>query len=349
MTELERLAGCVPPLLAWHEAHRRPLPWREDQSPYRVWVSEIMLQQTRIEAVIPYFARFMERLPTVEALARVPEAELLKLWEGLGYYSRARNLQKAAREVMERWGGQLPRRAEELRQLPGIGDYTAGAIASIACGQPEPAVDGNVLRLVLRLTASREDALSPKTRARIGALLRQVYPSGREAGLLTEGLMELGETVCLPQGQLRCSLCPLAALCLGRETGQAAELPVRSEKKPRRTEARTVLLLSCGERWALRRREDRGLLAGMWEFPNLEGAWEPEALRSWLEELEAEPLDPEPLGPARHIFTHVEWHMQGWHIPCRREAAAFQWHSAAEIRSSFPIPSAFRFYLKQIP
>ena len=338
----------MPLLLDWHRENRRMLPWRTEQTPYAVWVSEIMLQQTRIEAAIPYYARFIERLPTVEALAAVPEEQLLKLWEGLGYYSRARNLKKAAQQLVAQWEGQLPPSAEDLKKLPGIGDYTAGAIASIAYGNPEPAVDGNVLRLVLRLTASREDALNQRTRGRITELLRQVYPAGPEAGLLTEGLMELGETVCLPQGKARCGACPLAELCLARERGEAAELPVRSAKKPRRIEERTVLLLSCGDRFALRRREDSGLLAGLWEFPNLEGRLSPEELRPWLNSLGVEPLAIEPCGEARHIFSHVEWHMSGFRAACGRQTEVFQWHTADDIRKNHAIPSALRFYLEQI-
>ncbi len=348
MTELERLRAASGLLLAWHRENRRLLPWRIDRTPYSVWVAEIMLQQTRIEAVIPYYRRFMERLPTVEALAAVPEEELLKLWEGLGYYSRARNLQKAAKEIVDRWGGRLPESAQALRQLAGIGDYTAGAIASIAFGLPEPAVDGNVLRLVLRLLSSREDALSPRTRSRVAELLRQIYPSGEEAGLLTEGLMELGETICLPQGKADCAVCPLASLCLARERGEAAELPVRSAKKPRRVEERTVLLLCCGGRYALRRRGSEGLLAGLWEFPNREGRPGPDEIMEELRVLGAEPLSIEPCGEARHLFTHVEWRMTGWRVLCRREAADFQWFSPEEIRRDCALPSAFRFYTKQI-
>ncbi len=348
MTDLERLEACAPLVINWHRANRRMLPWRAEQTPYSVWVSEIMLQQTRIEAVIPYYARFMERLPTVEALAAIPEEELLKLWEGLGYYSRVRNLQKAARQLVRERGGQLPRTAAELRKLPGIGDYTAGAIASIAWGEPAPAVDGNVLRLVLRLTASREDALSPKTRAAVQALLEQIYPCGREAGLFTEGLMELGETVCLPQGKVQCAACPLAGLCLGRERGEAEQLPVRSEKKPRRVEEHSVLLLRCGRRYALRRRESRGLLAGLWEFPNWEGTLDEGELLRRLEALGLEPQPLELFGQAKHIFTHVEWHMRGYQALCGREAESFQWFTAGEIRRDCAIPSAFRFCLEQM-
>ena len=348
MTELERLGACVPALLHWHEQNRRLLPWRVDRTPYSAWVAEIMLQQTRIEAAIPYYARFMERLPTVEALASVPDEELMKLWEGLGYYSRARNLKKAAQEIVTKWGGQLPQEVEQLKSLPGIGDYTAGAIASIAYGKPAPAVDGNVLRVVLRLNSSREDALSTKTRARITKVLSQVYPSGQKAGLLTEGIMELGETVCLPQGAMRCDICPVASLCLARERGEAALLPVRSEKKPRRVEERTVLLLRCGERYALQRRENSGLLAGLWEFPSREGALGPDELQEWLDELGVQPLAVDFCGEARHIFTHVEWHMRGYRVLCTQEAAALQWGTAREIRQSYAIPSAYRFYLGQL-
>ena len=346
MTDAERLGAAVPALLAWHTENRRMLPWRAQPTPYRVWVSEVMLQQTRIEAAIPYYERFMGRLPTVEALAEVPEEELLKLWEGLGYYSRARNLQKAAREVVDRWDGALPRRAEDLRTLPGIGDYIAGAVASIAYGEPEPAVDGNVLRVVLRLTARFDDAMSQRTRRDVAEMLRRVYPSGRDAGLLTEGIMELGETVCLPQGQARCGDCPLAGLCLARERDMVRELPVRSEKKPRRVEERTVLLLTCGERYALRRREASGLLAGMWEFPNLDGYLTSDEL--WTRLPEMDPGAVEPCGEARHIFSHVEWHMRGYRVVCGREAEDFSWFTAREIREQCAVPSAFRFYLKQI-
>ena len=208
----ERLRACVAPLLSWYRGARRELPWRAEPTPYRVWVSEIMLQQTRIEAVIPYYERFMAELPDVAALAAVPEERLLKLWEGLGYYSRARNLKKAAERVTAEHGGALPADAAALRKLPGIGDYTAGAIASIAFGLPEPAVDGNVLRVVMRLTACGDDVLEQRTRRRVAGELRAVYPSGGEAGLLTEALMELGETLCLPNGEPRCESCPLRTL-----------------------------------------------------------------------------------------------------------------------------------------
>ncbi len=342
MKESQRVADAIPEVLRWHRENRRPLPWREHPTPYAVWISEVMLQQTRIEAIIPYYLRFMERLPDVRALADVPEEELLKLWEGLGYYSRARNLRKCAGVLVEQYGGELPRDYRALRDLPGIGDYTAGAVASIAFGEPEPAVDGNVLRVLLRLTARRDDALNPRTRGEMRELLRKLYPSGRDAGALTEGLMELGETVCLPKGAARCSSCPLAALCLARERGETAQLPVRLPKKARRVEERTVLLLRCGGKYALRRRPETGLLAGMWEFPNLEGFLTAEQLGPMLSELE--PMSIEPCGEAKHLFTHVEWRMRGFLVACGAEAGPYVWRTPREVREEDAIPSAFEFW-----
>ncbi|MBR1457019.1 MAG: A/G-specific adenine glycosylase, partial [Oscillospiraceae bacterium] len=224
----ERVARCIPRIIDWYAASRRVLPWREDPTPYHVWISEIMLQQTRIEAVIGYYERFLEALPTVEALAAVEEDRLLKLWEGLGYYSRARNLKKAAALLVERYGGRLPDTAEELGKLPGIGDYTAGAIASIAYGRPEPAVDGNVLRVLARILESPEDIMQPAVRRGMAVLLRAQYPSGERAALLTEGIMELGETLCVPNGEARCGLCPVRALCGARQSGSVERYPVKA-------------------------------------------------------------------------------------------------------------------------
>lgn len=348
LTESERIEAAIPRLLDWHRVNRRPLPWRDRPTPYAVWVSEIMLQQTRIEAAIPYYLRFMERLPDVKSLAEVSQEELLKLWEGLGYYSRARNLQKAAGIVMEQYGGTLPSSAQALRKLPGIGEYTAGAIASLAFGQPEPAVDGNVLRVILRLTARRDDALEADTRAWVTELLRGLYPTGKDAALLTEGLMELGETVCLPREGARCEACPLAALCLARERGEQVSLPVRSQRSSRRVDERTVLLLRCGERWAVRRRAEKGLLAGMWEFPNVEGCLSDKEILSQLSEQGLEPLSLEPWGEAKHLFTHVEWRMRGFLIPCANASDTYVWRTPEELRQSHAIPSAFRFWTKRI-
>ena len=335
-------------LIPWYRSVRRALPWRQAPTAYQVWISEIMLQQTRIEAVIPYYDRFLAELPDLPALAAVPEERLLKLWEGLGYYSRARTLKKAAQLVMDEYGGVLPRRAEELRRLPGVGDYTAGAIASIACGEPEPAVDGNVLRVVMRLTACDEDVLSQKTKRRVTEALRAVYPRGEEAGLLTEGLMELGETVCLPNGAPLCDSCPLRELCQARRDGRESDFPTRRAQKARRIEEKTVLLLRCGGRFALRRREETGLLAGMWEFPSLPGRQDAAAVREALREQGLTPGEIRPCGESRHVFTHIEWHMTGYIAEISRESGEYVWKTPEEIRAGYALPSAFRAYQKLI-
>jgi len=344
MTEDQRIDRCVPLVVSWCRRVRRMLPWRLEPTPYRVWISEIMLQQTRIEAVLGYYERFLAELPTVEALAACEDDRLLKLWEGLGYYSRARNLKKAARQLVERHGGRLPGSAAELKKLPGIGAYTAGAIASIAFGQPEPAVDGNVLRVLSRVLESREDVGLDATRKRAAALLRAHYPTGEDAALLTEGLMELGETLCIPNGEARCELCPLRGCCLACEHGTAARLPVKSPPRERRVEERTVLLLRCGEKYAVRRRPARGLLAGLWEFPALVGFLSAEETVAELEKQGAVVLGCEPCGEARHLFTHVEWRMRGYRVDCAREWGDFLWRSPGQIAAEHPIPTALRYF-----
>ena len=348
MTDEALTKACAEKLIDWCASVRRPLPWRLSPTPYHVWVSEIMLQQTRIEAVIPYYARFLEALPDIQALAKVDEDQLLKLWEGLGYYSRARNLQKAARRVMADFGGELPREAAQLKTLPGIGDYTAGAIASIAYGEPEPAVDGNVLRVMTRVLARADDIMLPKTRSDIASLLRTCYPRGERAGLLTEGIMELGETVCLPNTAPRCEACPLNALCRACLNGETERYPVKSPPKERRIEQRTVLLLRCGDRYAVRKREGKGLLAGLWEFPNFDGAMDEVQAIEAVRTLGGEVLHIEPCGEAKHVFTHVEWHMTGWRAELTRELPGFAWKTPEEIRRDCPIPTALRYYQKKL-
>ncbi len=342
------LPPAVPLLCAWYRRVARPLPWRETPDPYRVWISEIMLQQTRIEAVIPYFARFLETFPTVHALAEADEDLLLKCWEGLGYYSRARNLKRAAREIVSKHGGILPPDPAALRALPGIGDYTAGAIASIAYGLPAPAVDGNVLRVVCRLVALREDVMLPGTRKKVTAWLEAVYPKApADAAALTEGLMELGETLCIPNGDPLCDACPLREVCESRKQNLTNEIPLRSRPKARTRQNRTVLLLLHDGKLALCKRPARGLLAGMWELPSVEGE---------LTEAEAAaacaPLIPTELrrGPdAKHIFSHLEWHMRSYLLRCDGGdpgALPYRFASMSELRESYALPGAFRTFLQ---
>ena len=344
MTDAQIIEQALPRIADWYALSRRVLPWREEPTPYRVWISEIMLQQTRIEAVIPYYRRFLAELPDVAALAAVEEDRLLKLWEGLGYYSRARNLKRAAEMVMRDYGGELPHTAAALRTLPGIGDYTAGAIASIACGEPEPAVDGNVLRVLSRLLENGGDVLSPAVKKSVTTLLREHYPSGEAAALTTEGLMELGETVCIPNGAPKCELCPWQSLCRAHQNGTEENFPVKAPPRPRRIEERSVLLLRWGDRWAIRQREKKGLLAGLWEFPNEPGAVTEEELRARFPQAERIA----PCGRARHVFTHVEWRMEGWLLDLRKPLPGLTWETAAEIRSRYSIPTALKAYLALI-
>ncbi len=357
---MDLLREAAAAIIAWDRENRRSLPWRDDPAPYHVWISEIMLQQTRIETVIPYYRRFMERFPSVEALAGAEEEEILKLWEGLGYYSRARRLKPAAQMIMRDCGGQLPADAALLRRIPGIGDYTAGAIASLAYGLPEPAVDGNVLRVLARLFGSEEDVLQPAVRKKTESLLRSVYPSGPDAALLTEGVMELGETVCLPGTAPACGSCPLVSFCTAHQQGREAELPVRSTAKERRKETLTVLILVCGDKRAVRKRPDSGLLAGLWELPHLPGLLNEEETGARLAELGLAPLRVEACGSARHLFTHVEWQMMGYRIEVDPKSPALikkipgapagdlLWETPDAIRSRYTIPSSFRAFLKQL-
>ena len=347
-TAQELLDEAVVLLPEWYSSNRRLLPWRQDPTPYHTWIAEIMLQQTRIEAVIPYYERFLKELPDISSLSAVQEDHLLKLWEGLGYYSRARNLRKAAQVLMEYYGGELPASFEELKKLPGIGDYTAGSIASISFGLPEPAVDGNVLRVLTRLCALSENISSQSTKRRMTDLLRQHYPSGRPAALLTEAIMELGETICIPNGAPLCGSCPLRGLCMAHSTGTELNYPVRTSKKPRRTEEKTVLLLRCEGRYAIRKRPGRGLLASLWEFPCLEGRLAPEDVLLTLSDLGLTGGNTEYLGAAKHIFTHVEWHMIGYRIDCLEKSPYLLWKTPEEIWREYSLPTAFRYYQKKI-
>ncbi len=344
-------ADIVAPLLTWFRSVRRPLPWRETKDPYRVWLSEIMLQQTRIEAVIPYYHRFLSEAPNVKALAELPDERLMKLWEGLGYYSRARNLKKAALTVMEQHGGALPRNFSALRALPGIGDYTAGAIASIAFGLPEPAVDGNVLRVIMRLSGREDDIALDATKKAVTGWLREIYPEGDDSGDLTEGLMELGEKVCLPVGAPKCSECPLAAQCAARRDDRWRELPKKSPKKERKTEEYTLLLLCSEEGVALRKRPSKGLLAGLWEFPMLTGHLTTDEVEQTLSTFGMNIRSITPCGKASHIFTHITWNMIGMTVICDAEQLPEElgeFFAPERLRDEVAVPTAYRYFVGQI-
>ena len=315
------LTQAAEPLLRWYLENARTLPWREEPTPYRVWISEIMLQQTRVEAVKPYFARFVERLPDAAALAECPEDELLKLWEGLGYYNRARNLQEAARQITAQYGGALPADYAKLLELKGIGHYTAGAVASIAYGIAVPAVDGNVLRVLTRLTEDDTDIAKQSFRNETETVLREGMERlvGRlrdknVPGALNQALMELGATVCVPNGAPLCGECPWREICLARRHDTVSELPVKSRAKARKIERRTVLIIRDGDKVAIRKRPARGLLAGLYELPNVEGNLDDGEVLAAVKDMGFLPLRIQRLAEAKHIFSHIEWHMQGYAV-----------------------------------
>lgn len=321
-------------LLAWYDANKRDLPWRGAREAYRVWVSEIMLQQTRAETVTGYYARFLARFPTVEALAAADEADVLKAWEGLGYYSRARNLHACAKAVCARGG--FPETAAELRKLPGVGAYTAGAVASIAFGERAPAVDGNVLRVAARVFGIREDIGAPSVRRNLVSRVADLIPGDRP-GDFNQALMELGATLCKPAPL--CDKCPVRAFCDATDAGDADALPVKASKAPQRVIPRGVALVFCGERVLVSRREER-LLCGMWCFPGFDHAETAREVEKELRKMGVNARFVEIAGNARHVFTHIIWEMTLF----RFEASSMEkgtWATYGEL-SALPMPTAMR-------
>ncbi len=346
------MENLSPALLAWFYQNKRLLPFRTDPSPYHVWLSEIMLQQTRVSAALPYYQRFLAELPTIADLAACPGEKLHKLWEGLGYYSRVRNLQKAARIVCEQYGGELPADYAALRALPGIGDYTAGAIASISFGLPVPAVDGNVLRVFARLYADDGNILDPAVKRRFTEWVMEHQPADRP-GDYNEALMELGALVCVPNGAPLCGQCPLAHLCAAHQRGIELTLPVKTKAKPRRVEQVAVALVEGPEGWLLQRRPESGLLAGLWQ-PVL---WQDRVFESaaamqaalaglGVQTAAAYTVRGTALPAAKHIFSHVEWQMQGWRFcaPAQPAPEGFVWASRAQLQAEYTLPGAFKAY-----
>lgn len=338
----------IKPLLEWYDENRRILPWRENPQPYYVWISEIMLQQTRVEAVKSYFQRFTDTLPDIHSLAQVEEDKLLKLWEGLGYYNRARNLKKAACQIMEQYGGTLPPDYKELLKLSGIGTYTAGAIASIAFGVPVPAVDGNVLRVTKRLAGSYDDILKASVKKDLENNLRGIMPE--RPGDFNQALMELGAMVCIPNGRPLCEKCPLNKKCVAFQEGLTDQIPVKTKKKPRRIEDKTVLILEWQGKYAIHKRSKKGLLAGLWELPNMEGAFDSHSMEEFLLESNLSVESVENIGQAKHIFSHVEWHMLGYYIHLKKplEGDEFVWINRSELEREYALPSAFRYFQNKI-
>jgi len=333
-------------LLPWYQQNKRQLPWRQDRHPYHIWISEIMLQQTRVEAVKGYYARFLSALPSIEALANCPDEHLHKLWEGLGYYNRVRNMKKAAGVIMAEHDGLFPDTYDAVRALPGIGDYTAGAICSIAFNQPTPAVDGNVLRVISRLTEDDTPIDLPAFKASIRQQLSAVYPA--EAGEFTQALMELGATLCGPNRKPDCGNCPCKQFCGGALHGTAEQFPIKLPKKQRKIEEKTVFILSCDGNFALEKRPETGLLAGLWQFPNVTGKLKVDAA---LTLLEAKGIHPRQLlwqTERQHIFTHIQWEMRGFYLETENRPSNFTWFTPEEIRRQAALPTAFRQFWEEI-
>ncbi len=354
----------VTPLLLWYDQHKRILPWREDQNPYRVWVSEIMLQQTRVEAVKPYFDRFMKELPTVADLAQAEEERLLKLWEGLGYYNRVRNMQKAAIVIVNEYEGKFPEEYDLLLELPGIGSYTAGAVASISFGKKVPAVDGNVLRILSRLMLYDRDILSQRAKTEARDALLPLMPKDR-SGDFNQALMELGAMVCVPNGAPHCEVCPWRDMCLAKQQECWQDYPKKAGKKPRRLENRTVFIMGDSEKILLHKRPDKGLLAGLYELPSVEGHISEKDLIEYVRALGFTPLRIEKLTDAKHIFSHIEWHMKGYRIltepldyegydemqatgDITQQDKSYVLVTKEETEADYPIPSAFAAYTEYL-
>ena len=343
----KQIARLPEALLAWYEKNARPLPWRETTDPYRVWLSEIMLQQTRVEAVKQYYTRFLYALPTISALAAAPDDQLFKLWEGLGYYTRAKNLKKAAITIVEKFGGVFPQTYEDILSLPGVGDYTAGAVASICFNLPTPAVDGNVLRVVTRITELFAPIHQPAVKKEISRALAACYPKGR-CGDFTQSLMELGATVCIPNGAPNCSVCPANGFCRAHANGTQLALPVRPAKAARKKEKRTVFLLKCGGKIALNKRPEQGLLSGMWELPNVLDALTVKQAASMLEEEGFAPADILQSAKRKHIFTHIEWDMTCYCFMVKNNVNSLIWVTQDQLLNEIALPTAFKKFLELI-
>ena len=306
-------SGFSGKLTGWFAENRRYMPWREDPTPYHVWVSEIMLQQTRVDTVLPYYFRFMEALPDLKSLAECEEERLLKLWEGLGYYSRVRNLQKAAITVLAEYGGNLPKDPAALQKLPGIGSYTAGAILSIAFGLPEPVVDGNVLRVIMRVNGCYDDIKAPETKKKLENELREfLLKEGCDPSAFNQGLMELGALICVPNGKPLCASCPVKAACEAQKMGLTEVLPVTGARESHKNAQITVLILKDGKTIGIRKNSEKGLLSGLYGLPRLEGHLSPDEIIKLLSEAGYQPGSVKPLPSAKHVFTHITWEMNAY-------------------------------------
>lgn len=344
MNRCEKLAEY---LIKWYPDYARDLPWRRDTEPYHVWLSEIMLQQTRVEAVKAYYKRFLNELPTIEDLAEAEEERLLKLWEGLGYYNRARNLKRAAVTIVNELNGKFPDTYEGILALSGIGEYTAGAIGSICFDLPTPAVDGNVLRVYSRVMEDDSNIDRQSTKKKIRTELEKVYSKGK-CGIFTQSLMELGAIICLPKGEPKCMECPVSEICLAGKHDTWKNFPVREVKKKRSVENKTVFMLICDDRIAVRKRPEKGLLAGMWEFPNVRETLSEQQAADVVTDWHTAPEQVKMRVEYTHIFSHVEWRMVAYYMTCKKMCPEFEWVTLQELDRQIAVPSAFKEFKEKI-
>lgn len=330
-------------LLNWYDHSKRVLPWRDQPNPYHVWLSEIMLQQTRVEAVLPYFFRFIDKIPSIQILSQTDDDVLNKLWEGLGYYSRIRNMKKASIIIVKEYNGSLPRTYDQLIQLPGIGPYTAGAILSIAFNQPYTAVDGNVLRVFARITASKEDIKSPEVKQEIKRLVTDLLPHDR-VGDFNQALMEIGALICLPNGKPYCLSCPLSSYCQAYQQDLTEQIPMKQKKAQRKEIDLTILLFKYDDRYSVEKRPEKGLLAGLYQIPNVEGHLTEVDLRNRYPFIKTISY----LGEAKHIFTHLEWNMIGYELQLNSPLKEYDFLTMKDIKNRIAIPNAFQYYLNRM-
>lgn len=330
----------VRPLLNWYYLHKRELEWRKDKNPYRIWVSEIMLQQTRVEAVKPFYYRFMEQLPTVQALAEVDDEKLMKLWEGLGYYSRARNLKIAAQQIMEEYNGVFPSKYDEIIKLKGIGPYTAGAIASIAFNEKVSAIDGNVLRVMARVQNNFEDIMLASTRKRLEKDLAVILP--KEVGEFNQAIMELGAMVCIPNGAPKCHICPLNTHCLAYKADTMLQLPVKKKANRRKIEQKTILLLIYEDKIAVEKNQAKGVLHNMWKFVSLDDHYTQAVIEDKFDAISSYELKSQ-----KYLFSHIEWDMKAYVVYMHTKLAEFEWIAINQVNSEIALPSVYRKYFDE--
>lgn len=344
---MQELKQIVKPLLTWFEKEKRDLPWRHTSDSYKIWISEIMLQQTRVEAVKEYYKRFLNVLPTLKDLANVDEDKLLKIWEGLGYYSRARNLKKCAEQLIQNNQTELPRDYELLKKLPGIGSYAAGSIGSIAYNLKTPAIDGNVLRVMTRIFEDDRDIMREKVRKEYFEKISKIMPDNTRD--FTESLMELGALICVPNGEPLCKKCPISFLCQAFIHGTTNKYPNKKKEAKRKIEIKTIIILEYNEKIAIQKRPSTGLLASMYEFYNCENKLSEKQLIEYLKKDRVELKDITALGDTKHIFSHIEWHMTGYLVHCKKiNENRFLWVTPEKLENTYSLPTAFHFYAKQI-